>query len=200
MNSTEITAEAAPATLDIVRNRAARKYTSRELAARIAWSFGRILFRFSPRPLFGWRAWLLRRFGAHVGRNVHIYPTVRIEYPWLLTIGDFSAVGDSARLYSLGPISIGARTTISQEAHLCAGSHDYTSVAMDLLKPPIVVGDDVWICADAFVGPSVTIGNGVVVGARAAVFQDVEPWTVVGGNPARLIKRRTLRGSEAHAD
>lgn len=184
-----------PGIIDVGANRAARKYTSRELAARVAWAAGSLLFRWSPRPFYGWRAWLLRRFGARVGRHVQIYPSVRIQHPWLLEIGDFAAVGGEARIYNLGKVTIGPRATVSQLAHLCAGGHDPGSAEMQLTKAPIVIGADAWVCADAFVGPGVTVGEGAVVGARAAVFKDVAPWTVVGGNPAQVLKQREMRAS-----
>jgi putative colanic acid biosynthesis acetyltransferase WcaF len=113
--------------------------------------------------------------------------------PWNLTVGDWSAIGEHALIYNLGPVTIGREATISQRAHLCAGTHDYAAPDMPLLKPPIVVGDQVWVCADAFVGPGVRVGDGAVVGARAVVVRDVEPWTVVAGNPARPVKQRRLR-------
>lgn len=184
----------APA-VDVAGNRASQKYSRSEQIARLAWAGSQPLFRWSPRPLYAWRAWLLRRFGARVGRNVHIDPTVRIAQPWNLEIGDDSAVGDAARIYSLGRIRLGARVTVSQHAHLCAGTHDYASPDMRLVKLPITIGDDAWICTDAFLGPGVTVGTGAVVGARAAVFKDVAPWTVVGGNPATVIKIRKMRAS-----
>jgi putative colanic acid biosynthesis acetyltransferase WcaF len=180
------------AQLDIAANRRAPKYTRREQFARVAWELAHPLFRFSPRPFYAWRRWLLRRFGARVGRNVHIHNTVRIQYPWLLEVGDFTAIGDGAWIYNLGPITIGARVTVSQLAHLCAGTHDYTRPEMPLQRLPITIEDDAWICAEAFVGPNVTVGEGAVVGARAAVFKDVEPWTIVGGNPAEFIKAREM--------
>jgi putative colanic acid biosynthesis acetyltransferase WcaF len=178
--------------LDIAANRDAQKYTAGETALRVLWALAYPLFRLSPRPCYGWRNWLLRRFGADVGRHVQIYNTVKIQHPWLLTIGDYAAIGDEAIIYNLGPVRIGSRATISQYAHLCAGSHDCLRRDMPLLKLPVTIGDDAWVCADAFVGPGITVGAGAVVGARAAVFSDVEPWTVVGGNPAKLIKRREL--------
>jgi putative colanic acid biosynthesis acetyltransferase WcaF len=188
----------APA-LDIAANRADRKYTRAELAARVGWGLASIFFRWTPRRWFAWRAWLLRRCGAKIGREVHIYPTVRIQHPWLLEVGDLAAVGDEARIYNLGLVRIGARTTVSQMAHLCAGSHDHGSTDMQLLKLPIVIGSDAWVCTDAFIGPGVTIGEGAVVGARAAVFNDVAPWTVVGGNPAKFIKDRVIRDADLNS-
>jgi putative colanic acid biosynthesis acetyltransferase WcaF len=184
---------------DIAANRARREYGKRELAARLAWRLASPLFSLSPRPLHAWRRWLLKRFGAKIGANVHIYPSVRIQYPWLLEVGDFAAIGDGARIYNLGPLSIGARATVSQFVHLCGGSHDHRTPDMRLLKTPIVIGSDAWICADAFVGPGVSIGEGAVVGARAAVFKSVEPWTIVGGNPAVVIGVRQLQDAPSDA-
>ncbi|WP_375257991.1 acetyltransferase [Citreimonas sp.] len=174
----------------VARNRSARKWTRRELAGRALWSLGALAFRFSPRPLWGWRRWLLRRFGARVGAQVHVFPTVRIAIPWNLDLHDFCAVGDGAILYSLGPITIGARATVSQYAHLCAGSHDWRDPTMPLLKPPINIGRDAWICADAFVGPGVSVGDGAILGARAVATRPVPAQEIHAGNPARRIGRR----------
>jgi putative colanic acid biosynthesis acetyltransferase WcaF len=129
-------------------------------------------------------------FGARVGAKAHIYPSVRIAIPWNLDIGERAAVGDRAILYSLGPIRIGAAATISQGAHLCAGSHDYRDPLMPLIKPPIAIGAGAWVCADAFVGPGVTVGEGAIIGARAVVMRNVVASSVVAGNPAREIGRR----------
>ena len=113
--------------------------------------------------------------------------------PWNLEIGDWSAIGEGALIYSLGKVTIGTRATISHRAHLCAGTHDYTSPSLPLIKPPITIGDQCWICADSFIGPNVTIGEGAVVGARAVATKDVEPWSIVAGNPAKRIKERHVK-------
>jgi putative colanic acid biosynthesis acetyltransferase WcaF len=176
--------------LDVKANRQARKYGRREQLRRILWMVFEPLFRWSPRPCFGWRRFVLRAFGAAVERNVHIYNTARIYFPWNLTIGDFSAIGEEALIYNLGRVTIGRRVTISHRAHLCAGSHDYTFASMPLLKPPITIADGVWICADAFIGPGVHVRAGAIVGARAVVTRDVDPWTIVAGNPATFLKTR----------
>jgi len=176
----------------IQRNRSASKYTKNEKLLRVLWMAGWLVFRLSPRPCFGFRRWWLRLFGAEVGQNVNLYPSAHIYFPWNLTIGDWSAVGEWALIYNLGPVTIGSHTTISQRTHLCAGTHDYTDATMPLQKPPITIGDQAWICADAFIGPGVNVGEGAVVGARAVVVKPVEPWTVVAGNPARVIKQRQL--------
>jgi putative colanic acid biosynthesis acetyltransferase WcaF len=176
--------------LDIAANRAAHKWTRREVAVRLLWELAHPLFAWSPRPFWGWRRFLLRRFGATIGREAHIYPSVRIAIPWNLAIGDHAAVGDRAILYSLGRITLGDRVTVSQGAHLCAGTHDYRDAAMPLLKQPIVVDPDAWICADAFVGPGVRVGARAIVGARCVAMSDVEAEAIMIGNPARLLRRR----------
>jgi putative colanic acid biosynthesis acetyltransferase WcaF len=159
---------------------------------RIFWLVGDFLFRYSPRPFFSWRRMILRLFGARVGKQVHIYNSAKIYFPWNFSIGDWSAIGEKALIYNLGPVSIGSEVTVSQRVHLCAGTHDYTDPSMPLLKPAIVVKDKVWICADAFIGPGVTIGDGAVVGAASVVTHNVPEWKVVAGNPAKVIKDRVL--------
>lgn len=135
--------------------------------------------------------------GATVGKQVHVYPTSRVYFPWLLAIGDESAVGEDSLIYNLGQVTIGCRSTISHGAHLCAGSHDHRDPALPLLRPTIVVGNDVWLCTDSFVGPGVKIGDGAVVAARAVAMKDVEPWMIVVGNPAVPTKRRILKVTNA---
>lgn len=176
--------------LDISANRKAAKWSRRELAGRALWALCHPLFAWSPRPLWAWRRQLLRWFGARIGRDAHIYPSVKITIPWHLTIGDETAVGDGAILYALGPVKIGRQVTISQYAHICAGTHDYTRVDLPLIKAPITIGDGVWICADAFVGPGCTVGDRAIVAARAVAVKDVAPGIIVGSNPARKIKDR----------
>lgn len=155
-----------------------------------------LLFRPSPRLLHGWRSLLLRAFGAKLGRGVHVYPKVVIWAPWNLTIGDQSGIGDGAICYSMGMIRIGERVVISQGAHLCAGTHDYNDPAFRLQVRPINIRDRAWICADAFVGPGVTINEGAVLGARGVAMRDIPAWTVWAGNPAVQVKARVMRGGE----
>ena len=158
---------------------------------RAAWSVVQAtLFRFSPHTFSGFRAWLLRRFGAKVGSHCTIRRTSRVYYPWQFALGDLSTLGDSATVYNLGPVTIGNRVTVSQEAYLCAGSHDYRRLDMPLLRPPIHIGDDAWICARAFVGPGVRVGSGTILGACGVASGDLEPWGIYAGNPAVKVKER----------
>lgn len=176
--------------MDIEANRRARKYSHAELAGRVLWSLVRPLFRFSPRLLWPWRNAMLRLFGASIGKHVRIFPTVDIIIPWTLTVGDYATIGDRVILYGLGQITIGARATVSQGAHLCAGTHSYRDPAFPLMKLPITVGEGAWICADAFIGPDVVVGDYAVVAARGVAVRDVAPWTIVAGNPAKFVKER----------
>lgn len=162
-----------------------------ERVRRLLWSMVQATFyRGSFHTWSGWRATLLRAFGARVGRQCTIRRTSRVYYPWKLVLGDFSSLGDAAEVYNLGPVTIGQRVTVSQEAYLCAGTHDYTRITMPLVTMPITIGDDAWICARAFVGPGISIGEGAIVAACAVAVKDVPPWTIVGGNPAKAVKTR----------
>jgi putative colanic acid biosynthesis acetyltransferase WcaF len=176
--------------LDIAANRAARKWTAGELAGRLLWEGLGFAFAWSPRQFWAWRNLMLRLFGARIGPEVHIHPSVKIAVPWTLAIGARSAIGDRAILYSLGQIDIGADVTVSQQAHLCAGTHDHRRPDLPLIKATIRIGDGAWICADAFVGPDVSVGDHAIVAARAVAVKDVEAWTIVAGNPARLVGPR----------
>jgi putative colanic acid biosynthesis acetyltransferase WcaF len=184
-----------PPALDIAANRRAKKYPTGILIRRVLWGFGRLAFRLSPRPCFGWRRFVLRCFGAKIGNHVNLYPSTWVYFPWNLTVGDWSAIGEQAFIYNLGPVTLGEKVTISHRAQLCAGTHDYTVPDLPLIRSPIVVHDQAWICADAFVGPGVIIGEGAIVGARAVVMKRVEPWNIVAGNPATMIKKRVLKDS-----
>lgn len=178
--------------LDIDACRRLRPYSRAEYLGRVLWALITPLFRFSPRPLFGWRRMLLRLFGAKVGQHAHIYPSARIYLPWNLEIGEEASIGEWALIYNLGPIVIGARATISHRAHLCAGTHDYRDPRLPLLRKSIEIGAQAWICADAFVGPGLSIGEGAIVGAAGVVVKDVSAWQIVAGNPARVIGERQL--------
>jgi len=182
--------------LDVHASRASRPYTRREYLGRVLWAAAFPFFRLSPRVCFGWRRWLLRLFGASIGRDVHIYPRVEIVIPWNLTIGDQASIGDGALIYNLGPIEVGARTTISHRAHLCSGTHDHRDPVFPLMRLTITIGADAWVCADAFVGPGVEIADGAVVAAAAVVMRNVDAWTVVAGNPAKRVSCRQLRASQ----
>jgi putative colanic acid biosynthesis acetyltransferase WcaF len=141
--------------------------------------------------MYGWRNWLLRLFGAKIGKGVIVRPSVRTTYPWNLTIGDHSWVGDFAELYTLGPIEIGQNAVVSQYCYLCTGSHDIQRPTFDIFAKPIVVESEAWLAAGVFVHPGVRIARGSVVASRSVVRKDTEEYGVYGGEPlVRLRDRR----------
>lgn len=160
------------------------------IKVQLWWAVQSTLFRLSPQVMYRWRAFLLRLFGAKIGKNVVIRPSVKITYPWKLTLGDYAWVGDDAVLYTLGTITIGANAVISQKSYLCTGSHDYASTHFDINATPIVIGEKCWLATDVFVAPGVTIGAGTVVGARSSVFKSLPANAVCRGNPAVVTRER----------
>jgi putative colanic acid biosynthesis acetyltransferase WcaF len=159
------------------------------------WYFIEItIFRYSFPRAYGWRRFLLRQFGAKMGVNSCVRRTARIWHPWLLHMDDYSMVGDRVTIYNLGEVFIGQHSVVSQETYVCAGTHDYTLIDLPLVRKPIHIGHGVWVAAQAFVGPGVTIGDNSVVGARSVVVGDIPPAVVAAGNPARVVKPRIMQG------
>jgi putative colanic acid biosynthesis acetyltransferase WcaF len=148
------------------------------------------LFACSPQPLYGWRRFLLRVFGARIGRAVQVRPSAHITYPWKVVIGDNAWIGDRAELYSLGPIHIGADAVISQRSYLCAATHDHRHPDFPIVAKPVTIGAEAWIATDVFVAPGVSIGVGAMIGARSSVFKDVADYAIAMGSPAVVTGRR----------
>lgn len=179
--------------LNIAKNRAHLSYPKKIYLKRILWTFGKIFFHNSPRIAFGYRNFILSLFGAKIGKHVHIYSSTLIWFPWNLEIGNWSAIGEETLIYNLGKVVIGEKATISHRAHICAGTHDYTNPVLPLLRSEIHIGNQTWICANAFIGPNTKISEGAVIGAGAVMMKDAEPWGVYAGNPAKYIKKRILK-------
>lgn len=163
-------------------------------ARRLLWLIVYYLFfRVSPPMLLGrWRLFLLRLFGARIGHGCKVAPSAFIWAPWNLRMGEYSCIAGGTDIYTVDTITIGSNVTVSQRAFLCTGSHDIRTLRKPLIHRPIEIGDHAWVCAETFVGPGVTIGEGAVVAARACVFRDVQPWDVVAGNPAAMVKQRVI--------
>ncbi|NRP59901.1 putative colanic acid biosynthesis acetyltransferase [Marinobacterium sp. xm-d-564] len=154
------------------------------------WLIQSTLFAMSPQFAYGWRRFLLRCFGAKIGKGVIIRPSVRTTYPWKLNIGDNSWVGDHVELYTLGEITIGNNAVVSQKSYLCTGSHDFKKDSFDIYAKPIVIEDEAWVATDVFISPGVTVGKGAVIGARSSVFKDMPPGMICTGYPAKPVKPR----------
>lgn len=177
---------------------AAYPYTMSEYARRLSWELvQRVFIRFSPRPAHRWRRMWLRLFGARLPDNSYTKPTTIVRHPWLLTMGEHSVLSEGVEIYNLGPVEIGAHTVLSQDVYVCAGTHDYTRPDLPLQRPPIHIGNGVWICAGAFIGPGTRIGDNTVVAARAVVARDLPAGVVAGGNPCKVIKPRPMGPQDA---
>ena len=142
-----------------------------------------------PRGIgLSWIRFILRLFGAKITSSAVIYSSAKIYYP-LLKMLDYSYLTANSDCYNVAPVHIGKFATVSQGAFLCTASHDISSPDHELITAPIKIEDQAWIGANAYIGMGVTIKGGSVVGATASVYKDVEAWTVVGGNPAKFIKK-----------
>jgi putative colanic acid biosynthesis acetyltransferase WcaF len=155
------------------------------------WLVQSTIFAMSPQFLYGWRRFILRLFGAKVGKGVLIRPSVKITYPWNVSFDEFAWIGDEVVLYSLSKITIGNHAVISQRSYICTGLHDYTKSSFDTILKNVVIESGVWLATDVFVAPGVKIKEGCLVGARSSVFSDLPPNMICIGNPAKAIKKRT---------
>ena len=151
-----------------------------------------IVFLHLPCRLYALKRWILRRFGAQIGRDVVIKPGVKITFPWKLHVGDNSWLGEECWLLNMATITIEDNSCISQRAMLCTGNHNYKLQTFDLEVKPIRVGKGAWIAASAWVGPGVTIGSHAVLTAGSVASRNLEPYGVYQGNPAVKIHERDI--------
>ena len=144
----------------------------------------------SGAPGAGWRAALLRLFGARIGRGVIFKPGVRLKFPWRLTIGDHCWIGEDVWIDNLAEVTLGNHVCVSQGAYFCTGSHDWGKQSFDLIVKPINVGSHAWIAAKGHLAPGVCVGEGAVLGLGGVATRDLEAWTIYSGNPAVQVKMR----------
>lgn len=150
------------------------------------------LYRMLPRPCRPWRRFLVRLFGGSVACSSSLGRLTKIERPWNLSVGQLSSVGDDAWVYCLDKITIGDKVCVGACVKLITGTHDISATNFQLVTKPIIIHSGAWIANFATILPGVVVGEGAVVGACAVVTKNVEPWTVVAGNPAKVIKKRTF--------
>jgi len=150
-----------------------------------------VLYRFSPRPLHGWRAMLLRIFGAKLGSDCHFYPKSKVWAPWNLICEDHVAAADGVEIYNPSPMQFASHVILSQDCYLCGATHEYNDAEFPLVSFRMTFGEYAWICARASVAPGVNVGAGAVLGLGSVAIKDLAPWTVYGGNPAVAVRERT---------
>jgi putative colanic acid biosynthesis acetyltransferase WcaF len=159
----------------------------RRLNWNICWS---LFYRTSPRPLHSWRSFLLRQFGATLGPNCHFYPRSKVWAPWNLICADQVTAGDGAEIYNPAPVTLGSHAILSQDAYVCAATHDYDDPAFPLIAYAMNIGAYAWVCARASVAPGVNLGEGAVLGLGSVATRSLDPWTVYAGVPAVKVKDR----------
>lgn len=160
---------------------------------RLVWQLVWLLTaRWTPPPLHRWRILVLRAFGAQVSWRAYVYPDVEIWAPWNLSIADYGTLARGVNCYNIAHISLGMRAVVSQGAYLCTGTHEYWNPAFPLIAKSISIGRRSWVCAGAFVGPGVTVGDGAILAAKGAAFKDMDPWTIYIGNPATALRKRSV--------
>jgi putative colanic acid biosynthesis acetyltransferase WcaF len=159
----------------------------RRLNWNLCWA---ILYRTSPRPLHSWRAFLLRLFGAKMGPDCHFYPRSKVWAPWNLICAEQVTAGDGAEIYNPAPVTLGSHAILSQDAYVCAATHDYDDPAFPLIAYAMQIGAYAWVCARASVAPGVNVGEGAVLGLGSVATRTLEPWTVYAGVPAVKVKER----------
>jgi putative colanic acid biosynthesis acetyltransferase WcaF len=157
------------------------------------WKFiNKTFFRYSPFFARKYRIALVRLFGADVSWTCSLDRTTVIDLPWNLKIGNLSSTGEGCWIYCLDKITIGENTCIGKNVFLLTGSHDVNSKHFNLVTSPILIGSGVWVSTGSYILPGITIGNYAVVAAGSVVVKTVEPWSIVGGNPAKFIKKREI--------
>jgi putative colanic acid biosynthesis acetyltransferase WcaF len=161
------------------------------------WLVAQWLFVASWLPGSAHRRLLLRLFGARIGKGVVVKQGVRVKFPWRISVGDHTWIGEDVWIDNLALVTIGADCCLSQGAYLCTGSHDWSRSSFDLITKPIVIGDGAWIAARAVVGPGVEVGEGAVLGLGSTATQDLAPWQVHIGVPARPVAERWARRASA---
>lgn len=175
-------------------------FTKKQKAGRFLWNVCRLLFfRATPprmRIFNTWRNCLLRLWGTKTHPGCVYFPSINVWAPWNLSTGRGVAIDEDVDVYNVAPIRIGHFTAISRRVFLCTASHDISDIRRPLIYKSITIGNGVWIGAEAIICPGVTIGDGAVIAAGAVITKDVPAWSVVGGNPARIIKERPVNRDE----
>lgn len=161
---------------------------------QLLWFFlGDFLVQSRLIPISVLKVWILRSFGASIGKGVRIKPGVRVKFPWRLTIGDHCWIGENVWLDNLAPIVLGDHVCVSQSVYFCTGNHDWTAPTFDLRVAPITVQSGSWLAARSTIAPGVEIGEGAVLSLGSVAVRSLSAWTIYAGNPAVAMKPRVLK-------
>ena len=161
-----------------------------KITVQLWWIVQGTLFALSPQFFYGWRRFLLRSFGAKIGKGVLLRSTVKVTYPWNIEIGDYSWIGEDNVLYSLGKIKIGSNVALAHKVYINTGGHEYDKISFDIFCEPVFIEDECWLTNDVYVAPGVTIGKGSIIAARSSVLKSMPGGKICVGTPAIAIKDR----------
>jgi len=164
-----------------------RDPTAREVAWSLCWA---LLAVWTPPPFHAWRRWLLRRFGARIDATAEVYGSTAIVRPENLILEAYSTIGPKARIECHAQVRLGRHAIISQGGWILTSAIDVNQQTTMMIEAPVVIGENAWVAADAYVGPGVTIGEGAVLGAAGVAFADLEAHTVNVGNPVKQVRKR----------
>jgi putative colanic acid biosynthesis acetyltransferase WcaF len=171
----------------------------RSRLGRLLWGACRaLLYRPSPRPFHGWRAMLLRVFGAKLGAGCHFYPKSKVWAPWNLRCEDRVTLADDAEIYNPSPVMLGSHAIVSQGAYVCGATHLYNEPSFKLVSFEMRIGAYAWICARAMVSPGVNVGEAAILGLGSVAARDLEPFGIYVGAPARKVKERARNSVPAN--
>jgi putative colanic acid biosynthesis acetyltransferase WcaF len=166
----------------------------RPFVFRALWIVVEVLLLLNPLvPSYRLKRAVLRLFGAHIGTGVIIKPGVHVKYPWRLRVGDNCWLGERCWIDNMEDVTLGDNVVVSQGAYLCTGNHDWSDPGMGLTPQPVVIEDGAWIGAFARVAPGTRIGEESILVLGAVSLADTEPRGIYAGNPAELVRRRTIR-------
>jgi putative colanic acid biosynthesis acetyltransferase WcaF len=167
---------------------------ARSAFVRVLWGVIETLVLANPLVTpYAWKRAVLRLFGAHVGRDVIIKPSVRVKCPWHLSIGDNAWIGERVWIDNFVDVRIGANACVSQGAYICTGNHDWSDPGMGRTVEVVDIGDGAWVGAFARIAPGVTVGREAVVTLGSVLVEDAAPRGIYQGNPATWIRERTIR-------
>lgn len=169
-------------------------FTGRPFIFRFCWYFTNLfLFKNPFLPFSGLKVFLLRLFGAKIGRQVVIKPGVQIKFPWTLQIGDHSWIGENVWIDNLAPVIIGSDVCLSQAAFILTGNHDYSSVRFDLVTKPVFIDRGSWVGARAIVCPGTHMQEHAFLTAGSTGQHILQAFSVYKGNPAKYVRKINIR-------
>ena len=163
------------------------------VVTRLFWYFVNVIF-FKP----SWnissdlKVWLLRQFGAKVGKGVNIKPCINIKYPWNLVVGDYVWIGENVWIDNLVKVEIGSNACLSQGAMLLCGNHDFTKSTFDLIVGEIHIEEGAWVGAKSVVCPGVTMKSHSVLAVGSVASHDLDAYSIYRGNPAVKVRDRVI--------